>query len=416
MTLPSLVTPENRNWIEREERTNQLVRRLAAWCFLNEQPTAEQIYGLAKLTWITQSYNEIHESYIRSTKIPALGHIFATDFGNAPLEEVAGWVASQTKSPELASLIRSHTGFTNLYPAYRNQARKWCHNNYQDLLPIVQMAYSIRTEEDGIEVIRRVAELPRIPNGNSAQGYTDAATLLTPLCFALDPHQRFPIINKDPGVDQLLRKLELSGSTLEDKYQGLMKMYTLFPGMLPNAAVLDQSARALIALIEQTGTSPEDSSVRVLRTAALPLKDESDVEAVHRQMEFSQRRIHNAMTNQVRSLLRKRFRVEESKSRETLFDIKIHNYDGNGNNLLVEVKSAAEDGTIRMAIGQLFHYWYTEHGSLDSAHLALLLPEKPSKTMCGLLDALEIGVMWLDRKRLFTRNDWLGALAAISYF
>lgn len=394
------------------------MRHIAGWCFRQGNPSPDQIYGLAKLTWITQSYDETHESYIRSTKIPALEHIFATNFGGGSLSEIAEWIAVLTGDTELKGLIESHTGFTNLYPAYRNQARKWCHANYVHILPIVQKAWLLKNDEDGLDLIRRMAQLPRIPNGESAVGFTDASTILTPLCFALDERLRFPVINKDAGVDQLLKHLGHSSSTLEDKYLGLVRMYNDFPGVLEDAAVLDQSPRSLVKLLAQTGTSEEslgeaniDAASEQLKSVALPLKDEQDVAAVQRQREFTQRRIHNMMTNQVRSLLGKHFVVEEGRTPNALFDVKIRDYDGWGNDLLVEAKSTVEPGAIRMAIGQLFDYWYVEHGRLDSPHLALLLPNRPSATVAGLLDALDIGVLWLEGKRLNTLNDWLSVLA-----
>lgn len=79
--------------------------------------------------------------------------------------------------------------------------------------------------------------------------------------------------------------------------------------------------------------------------------------------------------------------------------------------MLIEVKSSSELPHVRMAIGQLFSYRY----SLRSPHtvdLAIVLPARPAPEIIGLLDSLNIGLLWLVEDRLETLTLWLIGLAA----
>lgn len=128
----------------------------------------------------------------------------------------------------------------------------------------------------------------------------------------------------------------------------------------------------------------------------LPLKDEADVEAIKSAGTINQRRIHNQITNKLRESLTK-FTVFEGNSDSCMFDALVKDYDGKKNDLLIEVKSSTEPPHVRMAIGQLFDYWFTLKGDKEP-HLAVLLPERPSKEIENFLNWLGVGLLWFERK------------------
>ena len=64
---------------------------------------------------------------------------------------------------------------------------------------------------------------------------------------------------------------------------------------------------------------------------------------------------------------------------------------------------------IRMAVGQLFDYWFRLKGNAIP-HLAILLPNPPDSKVKKLLEWLEIGVMWFSKEDLETSTSWLEGL------
>lgn len=83
----------------------------------------------------------------------------------------------------------------------------------------------------------------------------------------------------------------------------------------------------------------------------------------------------------------------------------VKRFDGK-NDLLIEAKSSIEVSHIRMAIGQLFDYWYRLNGAAE-AYLAVLTPERPDDTTLQILEWLGIGVLWLKADQLLTSTKWL---------
>ena len=154
------------SWANRQRRTNQLLRIVAEYLLKQDSVTPDQIYGLCKLTWITNSYSGKNAAYIQSTKIPAFGDIFGRDYSGSTLKEVAVDVSTNMHSPVTTKLLLSHTGFTNFYKAYRNTARKWISDNFTTLLPLFNAAYCLKTDEQGLKLIQKIEKQPRIPKAN----------------------------------------------------------------------------------------------------------------------------------------------------------------------------------------------------------------------------------------------------------
>jgi hypothetical protein len=77
---------------------------------------------------------------------------------------------------------------------------------------------------------------------------------------------------------------------------------------------------------------------------------------------------------------------------------------------LVEVKSSVEIAHIRMAVGQLFDYWFCVNGKTEP-RVAILLPSMPDDATKKLLEWLKIGLLWFSGEQLVTCSNWLEDLA-----
>lgn len=396
-------------WAERIRHTNHLVRTVAGYVLGGPKYTPDQLYGLCKLTWITESYSGDGAAYIRSTKIPALGDAFARDFSDLPLEEVAAVISEIIGSNSVKPLILRHTGFTNLYKAYRNTARPWIHKNFKKLAPMFEAAYALKTDVAGAKIISGIEDLLGIPKAQHDEQVMRPEYLLTPAFVSLDQRLRFPLINGNDGVRRLLRSLNVKGAPLHEQYQSMIALYGV--GGITDSADLDQIGRDLPEFIAPTGTAPAKQLLRPKPTNgnSLPLKDEDDIVSLQGARELVQRRIHNTMTNRLCALL-STHTLLEGGNKSAMFDALVKNYNGNGDDLLIEVKSSTEDAHVRMAIGQL--YAYSHHlKPTNDLHLAVLLPQEPAPHLKELLDWLDIGVMWLTSDTLATSSGWLKGLA-----
>lgn len=396
-------------WAERIRHTNHLVRAVAGYVLGRPKYTPDQLYGLCKLTWITDSFSGDGAAYIRSTKIPALGDAFARDFSDRSLEQIAAEISQIMESEAVKPLILRHTGFTNLYKAYRNTARPWIHSNFKKLAPLFEAAYTLQTDEDGSLIIRGIEALAGIPKARHEEQVMRPEYLLTPAFVSLDQRLRFPLINGNDGVRKLLRSLNVKGAPLHAQYQSMIALYGV--GGITDSADLDQIGRDLPDFLAPNGTVPTKQLLRQKPTNgnALPLKDEDDIVSLQGARELVQRRLHNTMTNTLCALL-SGHTLLEGGNKSAMFDAMVKDYNGDGDDLLIEVKSSTEDAHIRMAIGQLYAYSHQLKPTND-LRLAVLLPHEPAQHLKELLDWLDIGAMWLTPEALATSTTWLKGLA-----
>jgi hypothetical protein len=399
-------------WANRQRNTNKLVRKIASYLFNQKKITAAQLYGVSKLSWITKNNKSTDASYIKSTKIPALAAIFQKNYDGLTLQEVAEDIATIVGDAEISTLVQTHTGYTNFYNAFRNSSLQWIEVNFKKLLPLYLSAYSEGTDLSRAELIRDIAKLPKIPKGNNLEQTTKPENLLTPTFFTLDREIRFPIINGNQSVTDLLKALDVDGSDLYQQFSAVIKLYGV--GGIKDAADLDQIGKDLPDFID----SPEKKANKKLleskvtgNNTDLTLKDESDVVVLQKSITKIQRRIHNELTNEILSCLSS-FTLLEGRDDSCMFDVLVRNYDGE-NDLLIEVKSSTEKANIRMAIGQLLNYWYELKGK-KTRHVAILLPEKPDEKSIQLLDSIDIGLLWFESKKLYTSTHKLNNLASLS--
>lgn len=400
------------DWAERQRHTNRLARKLAGHLFMRRTITARQIYGLSKLAWITNSYEGDAEAYIYSTKIPALGDILEKDLSNPSLDEVASLIASHYDDISLRKLVKGHSGFTNFYNAYRNSVFPWIEDNLSALLPLYKAAYAAKKEEDRLHIVEAITKLPGIPKANNPDKQMKPEYFLTPAFFMLDPEILFPLINGNEWVQNLLKALDVADSDLPSQYRAMVRLYG--EGGIRDAADLD---RVGMDLPDFLTTSKKKATKKLLETketaegVELPLKDEADVEAIKKAGTLTQRRMHNQLTNRLRNALSD-FTLLEGKSETCMFDVLVQRYDHDGNDLLVEVKSSSDSPQIRMAVGQLFDYWFILQGNKEP-HLAILLPERPADELVNFIQWLNIGLMWFEGDQLFTEDSWLESIADI---
>jgi hypothetical protein len=406
------------NWAERERATNYLVRAVAKFLLDSKQLAPESMYGLGKLTWITNSYEGDNPAYISSTKIPALGAALGIDFGNKSLAQVAGQCARVMGAQDVDQLVLRHTGFTNFYKAYRNSVRDWIDDNHATLINLYSLSYRAAGIDDRRQLIEMLGELPGIPKANNPKQRMRAEYYVTPILFSLDPNLQFPLINGNEWVQNVLAALNVTGASLSDQFEAMNGM--LGQAGVEDAADLDQVGRVMgkqtIDLIQTQAKARTKALLGKKQTTGektLPLKDEADIQVIQRAGSKLQRRKHNELTNSLQTALGE-FTLVEGTGQDCMFDVLVKDYDGEKNDLLIEAKSSAESANIRMAVGQLFHYWFGLGNSLAEAHLALLVPERPTDEILRFLEELEIGALWFEGGRLVTENDWLEHLSSES--
>ena len=392
-------------WAERQRRTSQLVRALAPRVLSQSSPDAARLYALCRLTWITDE----HATYVERLKIPALGEILDWDFSGLSIDEVAAEVARQFNDVALGEVVREHTGFTNFYRAYRNSAGEWMRTHAKQVNQIFHHAYKLTSDNEAVQLAESIAALPGVPKANHPEQLMRPEFLLTPVCFALDPRLRFPIVNGAPRVRSLLRHLGVPNHSIAEQVRMLVGL--IGQGGVEDAADLDQlGAKELIDI----GGASKVPLRRLLQPLpeegdTLPLKDEDDVTRLQQALDVTQRRIHNRMTNDLLRALAP-WTLFEGRAADCRYDILVKNYDGKKNDLLLEVKSATDASQVRMAIGQVFAYWYRLAGSSRERHVAIVLPEQPDAATEKLLQWLQIGLLWFEDRQLCTDTEWLQPL------
>lgn len=150
-------------------------------------------------------------------------------------------------------------------------------------------------------------------------------------------------------------------------------------------------------LVRSTGASTRSSSepLQAVPTDgdALAARDASDIEAVYRGGVVTVCRLHNEMTNRVRELCGSRLVARQGSSADCLFDVLIERYDEDGRDLLIEVKSTLDRGSLRLAVGQLLDY-RRGVGRPDATDLAVLLPSPPDPDAVAFLRDVGVKPLW----------------------
>lgn len=387
------------NWANRERDTHELVSAVADQVLASTNVTAEQVYGLCQLTWLTRNHEVEDAPYIWSTKLPGLAAALGGTVSEESLEDAARAVARLLDQPKAAAWVRRHTGFTMFYAAYRKSVLGWIKANRKVIVDIVRDARTLATDEQAEAIARKIEKLPPVPKANHPQLGMRPEYVMTPLVFCLDPRLRFPVVNGRDGVRKLLAKHKVKNATLVQQVR-VMTALIGTPGVR-DAADLDAACGGGY-LHELGGADTDGGAVTPLLAKptdekTLPLKDEDDHVAIASGLEHRKRRLHNRMTNRLKSLFADYTLIEGIHVRAR-FDAMLKRFNGEGD-LLIEVKSSSEDAHVRMAIGQL--YAYAHHITPDyELDLAVVLPERPANHLRALLICLDIGCMWFDSEKL----------------
>jgi len=401
-------------WAERQRRTNRLITLLSDYIFSqSEEVTPKQLYGLCALTWITipkiKTNFDIDAPYIKKTKIPALGYVFNEDYSSFSLKEIADDIYSKSKSKDIKGLIKSHTGFSNYYNAFRDEKSSlaWIKGNHTELLNLFEKARNLKTDKDGFYLMSEIEALPKIPRKG---GDGPPENLLTLVFFSLDRRLRFPIINSNKKVIKRLTQLGVKNKSLGEKYTKMISLYG--KGGINDAADLDQVGDDLLEIIGNAKNSPTKRLLekKTVEGKDLPLKDDSDIATLQKSLNIISRRQHNKLTNKVRCFL-KGYTLYEGTNQDAMYDILVKKYDKKNNpkttnDLIIEVKSSEKKADIRMAIGQLFDYWFNEKGDVKK-HIAILLPMEPPDESIRMLEWVGIGVLWFSGNKIKTNTEWL---------
>lgn len=401
------------DWANRQRNTNYMVRKISGYVFEQSKGvTPRQLYGLTKLSWITNSYDGENANYIISTKIPAFEDIFNRDYKSSSLRQVSQDVALILNDSSVAKMIQGHTGFTNFYKAYRNSSLAWVETNFDTLLPMYKSAYVAKSDSDRKRLIQAIQRMPGIPKANHAEQLMKPEYFLTPAFFTLDKEIRFPLINGSKGVKNLLKELDVQGDDLLQQYTSMVALYDT--GGIEDAADLDQVGGDLKYFVETKRQKAKKSLLKIKETnnkSELPLKDEEDIEVIRKAGAIEQRKIHNQLTNMIRTSL-SNYTLLEGRDNSCMFDVLVQKYNQK-QDLMIEVKSSLEKPNIRMAVGQLFDYWYALKGD-EEPHIAILLPEEPDNECTKFLEWMNIGLMWFKNNQLYTSTEWLKQLVSKS--
>jgi len=396
----------SQTWKRRQRATRALVSSIADSLLSKGNVSSDQLYGLCKLTWITADFQGNDAGYIASTKLPALKHIFGDEIPRGDLSTAATIVAQQLGERNVAKLVRGHTGITNFRNAYRNTSHIWLEENRIIVIEIIRRARRLKSDAEGAKLAAMIDGLPGIARTiGDVKSLRKAAGLLTPVVFALDPRFRFPMINGNPGVRKLLKQAGVSGSGLIEQHDMMVAM--LGRRGIKDAGDLDLYGQKLLEI--QTGSSAVLTK-KLEQGSSLKVKDDRDVEVIAKARTIERKRLHNRMTNSFRDLYKEAYTLTEGNKGAAMYDVEVEAFNGK-DRLLIEAKSSTDEADVRMAIGQLFAYSYHLKRSDDDCQ-AVLLPQRPNQTIMGLIDSLEMGLMWFEDDSVVTETKWLKSFVA----
>lgn len=357
---------------ELEQRTANLIKECYKLQCGGNKLTPEKIHALCQLTWWT------------GDKIKPLKILFnISDENHLRLEDL------KEIPKDIKELIKNEIGFVKFYNAWRKSSLEWICENFILLSSLVHKAAEIETDEDAMSIIREMEKLPKIPKPNKKEQKIPPINLLSPLFACLDPRNRFPIINGNENVTKLHNKLGIKLESLENKFNVLI-------GLIGQYGIKDTLMLDVVSgeLAEKVIKQNKPKIKYYEKEKALSVKDDSDIEILAKSLSKEAKRIHNSMTNALRKKIEEKYKFKIFEGpQNNKYDALIKNYDNNGRDLLIEVKSSPTRAHLRLAVGQLFDYrrMLNRRAVTD---MAILLPEKPDQDSLNFLMDIGIIVMW----------------------
>ncbi len=224
------------------------------------------------------------------------------------------------------------------------------------------------------------------------------ANILTPLVACLDPRRRFPIVNARQEVVQLLHRHKLAHQNLEDQAKGLINMIGQHRITVLSWLTYSQQSSQRPLYLYIVSHHKEPKAVRVEGTP-IPFFDDAERVAILKSAAVLHRARHNTMTTALKHLCgHHKLVLDRGTHPNCSYDARITNYDGNGRDLLIEVKPDPDKGSLRIAIGQLLDYRrFLPHAA--GTDLAILTITKPSRAYLTLMQDLQIIALWFTSDR-----------------
>lgn len=387
-------------WLQRERRTATLIRSCYTYLLKTRRAGAQEIEALCKLTWITKG-----PDYWRTTKLPALKTIYRLDNDVATLQQVVTALPHDSELADATLHVLAETGIVNFYNAFRGAVGHWVAEHEAIIASLLTRAFGLASDDHGRELAATISSLPPVPRPDGG-GAMDAAKVLTPVVACLDPRGRFPIMNGRPAVQQLLGQLGAARADLPEQHDRLVPLIGRLGLGISDAFELDVWAdQGLPRNLNPSRAPTKPLSAATVDGRDLPLKDEADVDGVRATGSVKIRRLHNRITNALKTLCEGAgLEVQEGIVGNALFDALVIDYDGT-RDLLIEAKSSTDRGVIRLAVGQLLDYRRNVPRPA-ATDLAVLLPMRPDDAMAEFLSSLGIKLVWIEFDLNQLVGDW----------
>jgi hypothetical protein len=388
------LTRKQADWYEHEKVTAYWVKKCFEHLVKSRKLDGRGIYNLARLTWVTSSPQYgVSDAKWFSTHRPAIYEIFGL---NAEEEDEAKDMAAFSKATgvDAKTFNPGPIGIVNFYTAYRNSVPAWAKRNAKELASILSTAARASTNIESFEAFRASLDLPAIPHPAGHNNGYRAAMLLSPVLACLDPRGKTPILNGADHVKELLVDLGIKSRTPIDQFQIMQGMIRppIKDGFLLD--VLGTLARRHLPPIEVE----DRGGVEDVDGKEYDSKDEEPGTKKGTPAASAVVHLHNVITNAlVKNFKRLGIVVREGAERQARFDLLAENYDGNGRDLLIEVKSGVGPNDIRLAVGQLLDYQRYQKRKL-ATDLAVGLAERPTETLQRFLKEQGIALIIVDTK------------------
>ena len=385
-----------RNWIANHRETARHLKNLWRAASRTQRRNPEFLSLLLRATWVGSHHRSDHT---RQTRNRYFSHWLGLKARSSD-EELAEALSKRLSGLSLgASLdfVRAITGMTLYYSAARPSTDRLVRSHTAVIAKAFEfVARNRRNADEKVhEVAGLLSSLPRIPM--PAGGTMSPFSGITPALAALDPQQRFPIINQQTRV-------LLSALGVPEDAEGAVAMARLIGRRnIEDNASLDVFANSRIdaikGAISRTARRTPLQPIAPGKLTLLGDKSETKGIAYLSKRRVSVQRQHNQLTNRFRRAILWRHHPEQSRC-----DIVLREWKGN-RWLLIEAKTAT-DGPggrtqLRQAIGQLFDYRSIQFGGNEAAvDLALLTPTRPGEDVLRLLKSLRIESLWFSGDRL----------------
>ena len=400
------------SWYETEKNTAVLLKTILTSRAL-ETMSADDLWCLFRLTWITVNGQEVSPEHWKRLKLPALAQLFR----QTPiiLNDLPSSIHAMRLPKAVAEAAVHKTGIVNFRNVWRNSCRTWCSANHARLVGIMKEAAKLPlNDQRRFDLAAQIDTLPSItsPNGASSVG---TAAAVTPVVACLDPSRRFPIVNGRESVRTLLRVLGLANWNLEQQVKGLVNLVGQFG--IQDAFMLDALADDVADLKPTNQQSAAPAPTRAGEGSQLPYLDEVEHTATTNSRTITYRDRHDEMTNRIKDLFQN-FTLKRGTDPECRYDVLVKNYDSMGRDLLIEAKPDPERGAVRIAIGQLFDYRRTLPHRIGT-DLAILTISRPHQSYVDLLLDLQISVLWFNSEACRTLKGegkaWASVYKALSH-